>query len=233
MSTLGTGMPQFQRRRHRARVILDALDAEYPHLWPAIDERRRRRARTWPRWCYLPISEAGGLGVPAEIVAALAAWRMTLAIYRVEQRQPGGPRAELLPHWCAYLEPAGAWVHRDPTGWRAVVDHGSLDALEPRLIDLALRADPVSLALSSALSSRLDGRGTPGNPSPARLSAGWAIRPARGLSVWRATAPPIDSLSLPGGDVRLQHPAPNDPRSTNWRTPLALIGAHQEEEQCH
>lgn len=203
-------MPQFTRRRHRARVILDALDVACPHLWTAIDERRRRRASTWPSWCYLPIEEAGGLGAPAEIVAALAAWRMTLAVYMVEQRQPSGPRAELLPHWCAYLEPAGAWVHRDPTGWRAVVDHGALASLEPRALDPDCQADPVSGALSSALYSRLDGRGAPGNPAPARSSAGWTVRPARGLSIWRATAP-------------------DDPSSTNWRTPIALIGAYLKE----
>lgn len=133
-----------------------AVGRQYPHAWSDIDhmrsELRGRDAPDWPDWCYIPI--AGGQSAVATalhvdvmrlhithpdriadgaILAALAAWRMTQGVYRVD---PGLYPALVttaldadmpadvlyrLPEWCIYVETPdlaldgapvpGAYVH--------------------------------------------------------------------------------------------------------------------------
>lgn len=147
--------PQFPRRTHRAREILEAVGRAYPGAWAAVDRLRALRGRglpAWPQWCYLPlhgiyaiVSGGGDARVPYErahhvgILGALAAWRMTQGIYRIDPALYSAliatpldrdlPRDPLyrLPEWCVYVETPdlvwqvagetrpihGVWAHLD------------------------------------------------------------------------------------------------------------------------
>lgn len=130
--------PQYQRKTHRAKRILDAVTHSYPGAWATFDRFRRERGPgfDWPDWCYMPI--AGGYAVvsgggdrrvplahadhPA-IVTALGAWRMTQGIYRydpalldalLETPLEGDIPVEhlqRLPEWCVYIELEQAGIH--------------------------------------------------------------------------------------------------------------------------
>lgn len=133
--------PQFQRRIHRARRVLDAVGHAYPGAWAAFDGFRRQRGSSpdfdWPDWCYMPI--AAGYAVVSRggnnrvslaqaqhpsIVTALATWRMTQGVYRFDPTLFNAildtpldgdiPVAHLqrLPEWCVYVELGGLGVER-------------------------------------------------------------------------------------------------------------------------
>lgn len=126
--------PQYHRRTHRARRILDAVGRAYPNAWRAIDMLRRERGtpdgETWPDWCYIPIAAglaiaSGGGTLPLAraahpaILTALATWRMTQGIYRYDPALYPAlcdtplagdvPESVLyrLPEWCVYIETPG------------------------------------------------------------------------------------------------------------------------------
>ncbi len=143
-------MPQFDRRTHRAREILSAVGREYPDAWSQA-ERLRAEAHLpdWPTWCYLPI--AGGYAIASRgghlpigraehpsILAALAAWRMTLGVYwidpalfdaltdtAIEGEIPSDPLYRM-PEWCIYIETPGLELGEAPI--RGVWAHMEWDA---------------------------------------------------------------------------------------------------------
>lgn len=124
--------PQFSRKTHRARRILEAAGRAYPGAWKAVDQYRQIKGSglpDWPDWCFMPIAagyaivSGGGSGrVPPElahhpgILTGLATWRMTQGIYRFDQDVFDAvaatpldgelPTALLyrLPEWCVYVE---------------------------------------------------------------------------------------------------------------------------------
>lgn len=130
--------PQFQRKTHRAKRILDAVAHSYPSAWATFDRFRRERGPgfDWPEWCYMPI--AGGYAVvsggganrvptplahhPA-VVTALGAWRMTQGIYRFDPALLDAlldtplegdipvEHLQRLPEWCVYIELEQAGIH--------------------------------------------------------------------------------------------------------------------------
>lgn len=113
---------------------LAALNRRFPGLWRAVDLWRHRFAHEWPAWCYIPIYEAECLlasndpNLAAEeaehspAIAALAAWRQTQGIYRldpdlaealwqtpVDGQIPVGV-LDRLPEWCVYVETPGRTI---------------------------------------------------------------------------------------------------------------------------
>ncbi len=138
-------MPQFQRKTHRARRILDAVAHAYPGAWQAFDNFRRQRGASpdfdWPDWCYMPI--AGGYAVASgggsnrvsvaqaerpAILTALGTWRMTQGIYRfdpallpevLETPLDGDIPVEhlqRLPEWCVYVDLEDSGIHPELHG---------------------------------------------------------------------------------------------------------------------
>jgi hypothetical protein len=161
--------PQYPRRTHRARTILETVGRAYPGAWAAIDGFRAGRGRDlpgWPEWCYCPLAGAyaivsggGANQVPVErvhhvgIVGALSAWRMTQGIYRVDPALYAAlvdtpldrdlPREPLyrLPEWCVYVEtPDLRWGGERPV-------HGVWAHLEA---DTGGGADELRLVLDTA-----------------------------------------------------------------------------------
>lgn len=198
--------PQFARRRHRARVLCEAIGAAFPAAWRAADEIRAS-SRAWPAFCYLPIERAAPIappGAPLEILAMLAAWRITAGIYRIEAAalEAAPTRAPALPEWSVYAEIAGAspisgrpivgaWIARDPSGWIAVYDVGANPdhwrALEWAPLDPS-DDTPAARALRAISAGRIIGRGIPGNPRPVRSAGAWRVFPASGARFWRVEA---------------------------------------------
>jgi len=116
--------------------ILNDYNNDFSRLWRYISEMRELRGikyPTFPDWCYIPavgafagvILEFKNRGdnldelinkYPPELVAALAAWRITKGIYRfdvdlfdelVESSLEGEIPSEVLfqlPEWCVYVE---------------------------------------------------------------------------------------------------------------------------------
>ncbi|WP_439444464.1 hypothetical protein ABWU93_11470 [Xanthomonas translucens pv. translucens] len=132
--------PQFQRRIHRARRILDAAGHAYPQAWGQVDHFRLQRGSTpdfdWPAWCYMPIAgglacvDPHGIGTPTAVrrgvcLTALATWRMTQGIYRFDPALRDAVLAtpldgdipddhlEHLPEWCVYVDLASAELEYD------------------------------------------------------------------------------------------------------------------------
>lgn len=212
----------------RAVEILRAYGARYPHAWRQIDEWRLARGHSvpaWPDWCYVPIAatlaltETGTGGVAdrlrrvhdAEVLAALAAWRMGQGIYRwhpdlaaavIDTPMDGAiPTALLyrLPEWGIYhdLPPglltilqrpvAGIFVHLE---WDAntsqtelrLVFHGAPDFLFP--VPLLVEAGTIAEALAALRASALRQAVGPLPPMDAPLVA--AIGGAVGLTLYLA-----------------------------------------------
>lgn len=142
--------PQFQRKTHRAKRILDAVAHSYPGAWATFDRFRRERGPgfDWPAWCYMPI--AGGYAVvsgggdrrvplphahhPA-IVTALGAWRMTQGIYRFDpallpvlldtplEGDIPVEHLQRLPEWCVYIELEQAGIREGLHGAWVHLEH--------------------------------------------------------------------------------------------------------------
>lgn len=198
--------PTFSRRRHRARVLCEAIGAAFPAAWRAADDIRAR-SRAWPEFCYLPIEYAAPLaapGAPLALLAIISAWRMTAGVYRIEaaafDAAPAGVPA--LPEWSVYAELDGAspisgrpivgnWIARDPSGWIAVYDVGAdpddWRALEWAPLDPS-DDTPAARALRAISAGRITGRGIPGNPRPVRSAGAWRVFPASGARFWRVEA---------------------------------------------
>lgn len=163
---------------HRAREILAAVTRAYPDAWRQAEQFRQLRGGKlprWPNWCYLPlaggheIARAGKSASPKPsmpaILCALAAWRMTMGIYRFDQTlfaalvdtpiEGDIPTGALyrLPEWCIYIETPGipeapqvrgAWAHME---WDA---NGGPDELRLLLDeDDGLRPLPIILGTGS------------------------------------------------------------------------------------
>lgn len=110
----------------------------YPNAWIQVERLRKRRGQPgvpdWPAWCYLPLAAVIAVvkeldqnrtttpeqGEHVDIMAALAAWRVTRGVYRydstlleelwntpVEGDLPG-EILEHLPEWCVYVPTPGA-----------------------------------------------------------------------------------------------------------------------------
>jgi len=209
--------PTFSRRRHRARVLCEAIGAAFPAAWIEADSLRAA-ARDWPAFCYLPAARAGPLaaaGPPGAraspaILAILAAWRMTAGIYRIapdrlhpSAQDPPGADPPRLPEWAIYAELAGevspisgrpivgAWIARDPSGWIAVYDIGAAPddwrALEWAPFDPS-DGSPAARTLRAISAGRIIGYGAPGNPRPVRSGGAWRVFPASGARFWRVEA---------------------------------------------
>ena len=111
---------------------LRIITEEYPGIWQQVDTMRQQRGLSlpqWPAWCFLPLAGAVAVitrGIPDPppqllvgpaigIVGALAAWRVTQGIYRVDPDvfealwttplEGELPTALLyhLPEWCVYI----------------------------------------------------------------------------------------------------------------------------------
>jgi hypothetical protein len=109
------------------------LAQDYPGCWRRLDELRhdvRAQGVTWPEWCWLPLAGAYALVSdgksldPARAsdvarVGALATWRLTQGIYRLDETlldelwgselEGAIPTTVLehLPEWCVYVETPG------------------------------------------------------------------------------------------------------------------------------
>lgn len=130
-------------RPHSARAMLEIMGRQLPNVWTTHEMLRstgRLRAQ-WPDWCYAPLAVAeplcGGRPDLAFKITALASWRLTQGIYRVDQTLLNAlldtpldddvPIDVLMrmPEWCIYLElpniltptgPArGVWVFMEPS----------------------------------------------------------------------------------------------------------------------
>ncbi|MDM0078704.1 hypothetical protein QTH90_30150 [Variovorax sp. J2P1-59] len=127
---------------HPAVQTLDFAGREMPGFWAQHEMMRAAfRVQTdWPPWCFAPMAVALPLTDDRPLVAtklsALAAWRMTKGIYRVDPTLMAALIATpldvavpvdvllRLPEWCIYLElghlptfrgPArGVWVSMEP-----------------------------------------------------------------------------------------------------------------------
>jgi hypothetical protein len=128
----------------RPKQHLAAVGKRYPNAWRRVDEFRADRGRDglpdWPEWCFLPLAgsyaivseDSGGDYVPPERIpdvarlAALAAWRVTQGIYRIDPDLYAAlidtpvsgdlPCSVLyrLPEWCIYIETPGLDWHGLP-----------------------------------------------------------------------------------------------------------------------
>jgi len=129
---------------HPALQALDAIGRHMPGVWARYEHLRAAyRAKVdWPQWCFAPMAVAfpitGEHPALAAKLTALAAWRMTKGIYRVDPTLlPALINTPLdaavpvdilrrLPEWCIYLEldqlptfrgPArGVWVSMELAG---------------------------------------------------------------------------------------------------------------------
>lgn len=141
--------------------ILRQYHDTYPGAWKVIARMRASRGQpgavpTWSDWCYAPMAAAyavvsggGPNRVPFErsadigAVAALAAWRITKGVYRIDQAVLGSlweqpideaVRAEDLtglPEWCLYLDLGTSGVTSTlgaETGLRGAFIHMEEDA---------------------------------------------------------------------------------------------------------
>ena len=114
----------------RPSIWLAEYGRRYPDAWKTIDRFRSMRSEIggWPVWCFLPMAGAylivsGGHREPSldrihdvGAVAALAAWRVTQGVYRVdptvldalwETQMDGNIPVDILqalPEWCPYIQ---------------------------------------------------------------------------------------------------------------------------------
>ena len=135
-------MQQHAARPHPARTLLEVMGRQLPGVWTTHEMLRRagRQTAHWPQWCYAPLAMAEPLcdGKPdlAFKITALAAWRVTQGIYRVDQtllnaliETPLDDDVPIdiltrMPEWCIYLElpdiptqggaARGVWVFMEP-----------------------------------------------------------------------------------------------------------------------
>ncbi len=138
-------MPQTSPLEHPALQHLAAVECKHPKAWRQIENLRAARGRAipdWPAWVYLPVAPIrylvtedltisdqpvdGQSRFAADCLrlAALAAWRMTKGIYRLDTSlQEELPRYAIpagllttvlakLPDWCVYIETPGMLLGR-------------------------------------------------------------------------------------------------------------------------
>jgi hypothetical protein len=160
---LDTMSPQLPAHTHRAREVLLAVGRAYPNAWAQAEKFRLMRGGElqWAEWCYLPLAGAyaivsggGDRRVTFErshhtgAIAALAAWRMTQGIYRVDPAlgealintpiEGDIPESVLyrLPEWCVYIEtPDLEWDGRPLYGiWAHLEEDANDKSHELRLL---------------------------------------------------------------------------------------------------
>jgi hypothetical protein len=126
----------------RINVHIESVRVAYADVWRQLADMRRqlREEVAWPDWCWLPLAAAHAVAhnsplpeaaivspvaleveAPVAVIGALAAWRQTRTIYRLDpdlydaliatdlaDRLP--PQAfRRLPEWCVYVAlPSGA-----------------------------------------------------------------------------------------------------------------------------
>lgn len=118
------------------------LARRYPLAWRQLGEMRAEQGRRlpgWPSWCWVPmagahavVTDAGGHPRDIAPVAAVAAWRQTQGIYRIDptvaaavattplERDLPSDVLERLPEWSVYTErPPGIGVPAFVHGWYA------------------------------------------------------------------------------------------------------------------
>ncbi len=134
---------QYTQIAKRLQGYLAQVGRQHPGIWKQIDEMRAKRGKgfpTWADWCFLPI--AGYLAIlskgismkalkamplpdrlaitnKAQLIAALAPWRVTQGIYTfhpeiftsLASTSLDGPLPvdlfEKLPEWCCYIPATG------------------------------------------------------------------------------------------------------------------------------
>lgn len=101
--------------------MLEVVGRALPGIWSRHSEWRERSfaAEPWPEWCYAPLAVAAPVFDRPYVAAkltALATWRMTQGIYRVDSTLLASlvntplsghiPVDVLLhmPEWCVYIE---------------------------------------------------------------------------------------------------------------------------------
>lgn len=140
--------------------LLQEHSQAFPHDWRTLQKMRDDRGKAlpfWPDWCYCPI--AGAIAVitdgapqigleelakmekhPPAVMAALAAWRMTKGVYRIdpdlaeelyEMPLEGKLPSELflqLPEWCIYIQaPCLSWNGQELDGFFASLEYDPND----------------------------------------------------------------------------------------------------------
>lgn len=161
-------------------LLLREYSGQFPRAWRQIAQIRHSRGETldwWPDWCYCPIAASvaiiseGNLdapwmleriyGNPPAIMSALAAWRITKGIYRIEPtlfqelwKMPlvGNLPVEvfyLLPEWCIYIETPGiVFAGNSIAGFFAYLEYDVNDGRhELRLELIGLDLDSYSVIL--------------------------------------------------------------------------------------
>ncbi len=190
----------------RPKRLLTQLSTDYPNAWKQYDDLLARRAELggWPAWCWCPLAGAmaiasGGRSDPATLrraafdvarVGALAAWRPTQGIYRIDPdlldavwTTPvrGDLPVEvlhLLPEWCVYVEVGREVAGRPLHGFFAHLEHDANDGhAELRLLlDFDGALVPLALHLVGTLDAAIDAmlaevrRNAPGVDSPPDLA---------------------------------------------------------------
>ncbi len=135
----------------RPKRMLTQLSQDYPSAWKRFDDFLAARAQLggWPEWCWCPLAGAmavasDGRSDPASLlrarhdvarVGALAAWRPTQGIYRIDPDMLDAlwttpVRGELpievlhlMPEWCVYVEIGREVDGRRLEGFFAHLEH--------------------------------------------------------------------------------------------------------------
>lgn len=161
----------------RPARLLTEVARQYPHAWGQVEHLRSERGRglpQWPSWCYLPLAGAyaivGGGGdrtVSHEaagdiaLIGALAAWRATQGIYRIDpdvldavldtplDRELPSDLLYRLPEWCVYIEVGRDWAGERLHGLFAHLEHDANDGRSELrlLLDLESRLIPIPIHL--------------------------------------------------------------------------------------
>lgn len=156
----------------RPLAHLAAAGRRYPAAWRQYDTLRVARGKAlpdWPAWCFCPLSGAyaiisrGGdmpIGAPgvADIgrLGALAAWRPTQGVYRIDPTVAAAVRetplggevpAEVLPRlpeWCVWIDDPGVtFIDMPVRGYFAHLEYDSNDGHAELRLALDLGGPPL------------------------------------------------------------------------------------------
>lgn len=239
---------------HRTMQHLAAIARDYPDCWRLLDELRAdvtAEGIAWPSWCWLPVaasyavvSGGGENRVPPERapdvgrLAALAAWRVTQGVYRLDETLLGElwdsdldgalPVDTLLhlPEWCVYVEtPGRQWEGTSMCGYYAHLEYEpDTHSLELRLVvdtDAGLLPTPLPLghgdgtvadswlALSASALEQAQRIADPVAAAAIRDAAA-----ASGAAVTELLRPLLSTLLYvcTSGEARPHHPSPTPGR---------------------
>lgn len=190
---------------HRAQAALVEVARDYPQCWRQFDGLRadvQASGVTWAPWCWAPLAAAyavasGGGELPLERagdvarLGALAAWRVTQGIYRLDEtlldelwasEVDGALPVETLlhlPEWCVYVEtPGREYLGRPLHGYWAHLEEDT----ETRGVELRLLLDTETGLIGAPLHLGR-GRGTLAEAAEGTLDTAVANAAAAGQRV--------------------------------------------------